>query len=476
MLRTSILKVILKPSIRSNSLKSLSKSDAFNSLISSKPIHHTEHGNTKPLSGTTYVAKDNISTIGEPTTCASLMLTKYNSPFNATVIDLLNEAGLTLIGKANMDEFGMGSATTNSYFGETINPLFENEKRVAGGSSGGSAAAVADNLSTFGLGTDTGGSVRLPASYCGIVGFKPSYGRVSRWGIVAYAQTLDTVGILANNVETTERVFNIINKYDDKDPTSLSNDMREKIKGNQIENNGETKLVIGIPQDFIIEDMSEDIRKSWLQVLKRLLKNGHQLKAVQIPSIEKFLGAYYAIATAEAASNLSRYDGIRYGYSKNEVTDSTFTKLSENRTTGFGPEVQRRIILGNYSLSSESGNHYFKATHVRSALVKKFDEIFKFPNVLADTQSYQRGDCDILLSPTSIGTAPTIEDYLEKNEQNFLSGYINDVMTVPASLAGLPAISVPWKNQAHGIQLMAQYGNDVCLFSIAKELEAMDIE
>lgn len=445
--------------------------DPHNSLIT-KVESSRSSGKSGVLWDTSFIAKDNITTKGTFTTSGSLMLSNYKSPFDATVVDLLEEAGLKLIGKANLDEFGMGSSNTNSYYGSTLNPLYENEERVPGGSSGGSAAAVAASLASFSLGTDTGGSVRLPASYCGVVGFKPSYGRISRWGVIAYAQSLDTVGILSKDVALAERVFNVLDKYDDKDPTSLPESIRTQVEKHQ-HLSSKSKFVIGIPQEFILEDLTAQARSQWLQVLVKLLKAGHELMPISIPSIKKLLSSYYTLATAEAASNLSRFDGARYGFNDKEVKETAYKTLTENRSKGFEPEVQRRILLGNYTLSSESGNHYLKANELRQRLVGEFNETFRFYNPLLSEYVSKSNGCDILISPTSIDPAPTIDEYKSKSKENFLTGYINDILTIPASLAGLPAISIPLPAAKQGIQLMAQYGDDKTLLQAAKSIEKL---
>lgn len=404
-----------------------------------------------------YVVKDNICTKDEPTTCASRTLSNYTSPFDATVVELLLAAGLQLTGKTNMDEFGMGLASVNLYYGPVVNPLSRNEALVAGGSSGGSAAAVAEGAVDFALGTDTGGSVRLPASYCGIVGFKPTYGRVSRWGVIAYAQLLDTVGILARDVDTVEKAFGVLDKHDERDPTSLSNRFRTKKK--------RSKFVVGVPEEFSIGELLGDARHAWKQALRQFQHHGCEIRSVSVPSIKNLLAAYYTLVTAEAASNLARYDGVRYGSA--ELPRSTAIALLEhNRKAGFGPETQRRIILGNYTLSSESGNHYLRATNIRRKIVHELNAVFSQPNLLTGDTGARDG-VDILVSPTAFSTPPTIKEYKKTTEANVLNGYINDVLTVPASLAGVPAISVPGKV---GIHIMGQHGDDHGVVEAAKLL------
>ncbi|RLV93482.1 Glutamyl-tRNA [Spathaspora sp. JA1] len=433
-----------------------SSSAPGNAVISNTTIQPSQSNGL--LSDTTYICKDNIATATGFTTAASKSLENYKSPFNATVVSLLSQAGSTLVGKSNLDEFGMGSSNTNSYFGPTMNPIYT-EKRIPGGSSGGSAAAVASGLADFSLGTDTGGSIRLPASYCSVIGFKPSYGRISRWGVVPYAQTLDTVGVISKSLDVITKVFSILDVYDEKDPTSLPNSIRKKFNSTSIKGR---KLTIGIPVEFVLDELSSESRNAWSQALTKLQSLGHNIKPISIKSITKSLPAYYTLATAEASSNLSRYDGIRYGYSADEPCTTASSLIISNRSESLGPEVQRRIILGNYTLSSDSGDHYLKATKVRQELVQEFSKLFKVNHPLLDCGG---GECDLMISPTSIGEAPTMEQYLNEDNANFLNSYVNDILTVPASLAGIPAISIPFGKV--GIQLMGQFGDDNLVLQVA---------
>lgn len=435
--------------------------DAYNSIIVSRLAVFNSLG---ALANTAFIVKDNISTTDEPTSCGSPMLKEYVSPFNASVVKLLEDAGLTMAGKSNLDEFGMGSGTTFSVHGPTINPRYS-EKRVCGGSSGGSAAAVAAELADFALGTDTGGSVRQPASYCGIVGFKPTYGRISRYGVVAYAQGFDTVGILARKVATAKRVFKVLNKYDEKDITSLPQSIRDQITSNKKDT---TSLIIGVPKELLLAEISEDVTVQFEKVLTRLMDLGHTIKPVSIPSIGKLLSAYYTLATAEAASNLSRFDGIVYG------SDSDFSsgmdRIAHNRSVGFGAEVQRRIVLGNYTLSSESGDYFLRATRVRRQLVRELNDIFIMANPLTG-EAGNPGGCDLLISPTAFGRAPLLEEFESDTQSNFLNGYINDVLTIPGSMAGLPSISVPCEDKDFGVQIMGQFGDDMKVLEAAEIVE-----
>lgn len=450
----------------------LSTNDAFNAFIS-KPSSVSLGVDGRILSHLTYTLKDNFVN-SDNTTCASKLLSNFKSPYSATVASLIDEHGGQFLGKNNMDEFGMGSSNTNSYYGATTNPKYEDQDRIAGGSSGGSAAAVSAGVVDFSLGTDTGGSVRLPASYCGVIGFKPSYGRISRWGVVAYAQSLDTVGILARDMDTVEKVYGILNQHDEKDPTSLPVGIRDTLQRVEeiVESGAGNGLTIGIPQEFLVKELSPQNRDCWLDAVEKLQDMGHTIKKVAIPSIRSLLLAYYTIATAEAASNLSRYDGLRYGFSQEAPEDADVDTVSaliaKNRSMGFGPEVQKRILLGNYTLSSDSGNHYLKATQVRKQLVHEFNRIFKSPNYLTNSLDTDVDGCDLLISPTSVGDTPTIEEFIRNDADNFLNSYANDLLTIPASLAGLPAISIPWGNQS--VQIMSQFGNEHMLFGASRYL------
>lgn len=460
----------LQPVTRRSSIRYLStriSEDKFNRLISKVTIEPNSSG---LLSNKSYILKDNIVTKSGTSTAGSKTLFNYESPFNATIVDLFSSNGAKLIGKSNLDEFGMGSANLNSYFGPVINP--NDEFKITGGSSGGSAASVvvgSNGICDFAIGTDTGGSVRLPAAYCNVFGFKPTYGRISRWGIIPYAQTLDTVGILGNNVNIIQDVYKVLDKYDSKDPTSLPEDVRNKInKTTTIIDNGNTNnLVIGIPKEFILEELSDEVRKSWMEVLIKLQQQGHFIKPISIPLIKKSLPTYYTLATAEAASNLSRYDGIRYGDNSEDSVDTASTLIFNNRSENFGTEVQRRIILGNYTLSSDSGDNYFKATELRKTLCLEFSLNFKKNHILLQDEENSNG-VDLIIAPTSTKSSPTVEEFISADKENFLNGYVNDVLTVPASLTGIPTISIPFNGI--GIQLMGQFGDDELVLQTAKHI------
>jgi len=433
------------------------RGDIFNSIITKCTIA----AHNGPLLNTTYALKDNIVTQDFLTTAASHALYNYQSPFDATVVKLLFENGATCIGKANLDEFGMGSSNLNSYYGAVINPF--NEQAVPGGSSGGSAAAVSGKIASFSIGTDTGGSIRLPASYCNVFGFKPTYGRISRWGVIPYAQTLDTVGIISDNVDLVERVYDVLNVEDQKDPTSLPQSVRDSMNTtDQL-----SQLTFGIPLHFLFDEVSDQVRSTWIEVMEHLIDLGHKIKFISAKAIRKALPVYYTIATSEAASNLARYDGTRYGYTSNpvNVNDHPMELIFKNRTESLGPEVRRRILLGNYTLSSESGDHYAKATELREKLTRELSSVFKMEHPLLQDLYNEQG-CDLIISPTAMDVAPTVQESTTKNAENLINEYINDIFTVPVSLAGLPAISVPFNGI--GIQLVGQYGDDKLVLHAAK--------
>ncbi|KAH3899413.1 glutamyl-tRNA(Gln) amidotransferase subunit HER2 SCDLUD_004856 [Saccharomycodes ludwigii] len=425
----------------------------------------------KQLSGLLGAIKDNIVTKDFDTTCASEILKGYKSPFDSTVVSILKNNGATILGKTNLDEFGMGSAGFNSVYGPTLNPIYPNEKRVAGGSSSGSAAAVSCDLADFSLGTDTGGSVRLPASYTHVLGFKPSYGRISRYGVVAYAQSLDTVGILAKDINILDKIFRLLDKFDQKDPTSLSNELRTKIEEKNADS--EKQIKIGLVNELKQESVPDLFHDVLLDVLRKLHKRRMSVFSVSIPSVKYSLPIYYTLAPAEAASNLSRYDGIRYG-KRDKDSDLCDDTLFAPTRAEFGEEVKNRIILGNHNLCSDSfKNNYLKAQQLRVQLIDEFDSIFRSYNVLTKNKNNFEKGVDFLICLTAMNKAPKLTDVLSKYKQSSLKSYINDVFTVPMSLAGLPTISVPIKNTEVSIQIVGQYGDDYKVLEMAKTIMSL---
>ncbi|KAH7400962.1 amidase signature domain-containing protein [Phaeosphaeria sp. MPI-PUGE-AT-0046c] len=447
--------------------------------------HSDDADDWHSVDGKPVAIKDNICTQAFQTTAASGMLKDFTSPYNATVVDLLHEAGAVVVGKTNMDEFGMGSHSVHSHTGPVVMERHQGEAASAGGSSGGSAVAVATGQCWAALGTDTGGSVRLPAAYTGVVGFKPSYGLLSRWGVIDYANSLDTVGIIAANVAGVRSVFAKLNVHDPKDPTSLPPATRARIKSR--ESDDRKSLRIGIPLDYNISTLDPVIRGAWARTLKFLALQGHTLHPVRLPATQHALSAYYVLAPAEASSNLAKYDGVRFGTRADGIDGSPESVLfAKTRGQGFGSEVQRRILLGAFSLSAQAIDNYFiQAQKVRRIVQEDFDNVFAQPNPLRTQETSStltQGKVDLLLCPT----APTLAPSLSKvKDEDPLQAYMNDVFTVPASLAGLPAISVPIRLLAEeqwakygdekfpataGMQIIGQYGDDDLVLRVGHQL------
>ncbi|KAJ2807710.1 Trimeric GatFAB AmidoTransferase(AdT) complex subunit [Coemansia guatemalensis] len=461
----------------------------------SDTLDRPRHG---PLQGWPVVVKSNIATgDATTTTCASQALAKYVSPFTATAVELLRQAGAVVAGTANMDEFGMGSKNQSGIYGPAYNPHQIAASRYSpGGSSGGSAAAVASGMCRIALGSDTGGSVRLPAAWCGVVGFKPTYGRISRYGLVSYASSLDAIGILASTVQDVQTAYSIMAVPDSNDMTCMSQSLRDRIDGltrsrpwikGQNNNNASqlplTGIRIGIPQEFWVEELSESTLDAWKRGAQQLEAAGCEIVKVTLPHIPSSLPAYYTLALAEASSNLARYDGVRFGTrssarAQTAALANASLKYAATRSEGLGPEVQRRILLGTYVMSASACQHYYlPSQRIRRLIQREFNQIFALPNALCNpgitTLSDQQRPhgVDAILFPTSNGTAPPQLDGADKGSQ--VSSYVNDVMTVPANLAGIPALSVP-SGRSHGmpigLQLAAQYGDDNLLLQIASFL------
>ena len=372
-----------------------------------------------PLAGIPVAVKDVIATRGVPTTCGSRILEGWRPPYEATVMTRLREAGAILLGKTNTDEFAMGSSTENSAFGPTRNPW--DPERVPGGSSGGSAAAVAAGMAPCALGTDTGGSIRQPAGLCGIVGLKPTYGRVSRYGLVAYGSSLDQIGPLTRTVEDAALLLQVLAGHDPRDATSADvpvPDYREALRA------GIAGLRVGIAREGLDEGLQPGVRAAVLQAVQVLGELGAGLEEVTLPTIEYALPTYYLVATAEASSNLARYDGVRYGL---RVEASEIVAMfSRTREAGFGPEVKRRIMLGTYALSAGFYEaFYLKAQRARTLVRRDFERAFE--------------RVDLVLLPTS----PTVAFRLGERVADPLQMYLADIFTIPVNLAGLPGISVP---------------------------------
>ncbi|HOP99299.1 MAG TPA: Asp-tRNA(Asn)/Glu-tRNA(Gln) amidotransferase subunit GatA [Acetivibrio clariflavus] len=405
-----------------------------------------------PLSGIPVAIKDNICTEGIKTTCASKMLHNFVPPYNATIVKKLLDDNVVIIGKLNMDEFAMGGSTENSYFKPTKNPW--DLERVPGGSSGGSATAVAANLTAFSLGSDTGGSIRQPASFCGVVGMKPTYGAVSRFGLVAFASSLDQIGPLTKDVTDCAIVLNCITGHDPMDSTSANVEYPDYTKALVNDVKG---LRIGIPKEYMGEGINPEVRDAVLNAVEVLKKLGAQCEEFSLPLTEYAIPAYYLISSAEASSNLARYDGIKYGYRAEKYTD-LLDLYKQTRSEGFGTEVKRRIMLGTYALSSGYYDAYYKkALQVRTLIKKGFDEAF---------EKY-----DIILGPT----APTTAYKLGEKVNNPLEMYLGDIYTVSVNIAGLPGLVVPCgfdsKGLPIGLQLIGKPFDESTLIQVGYTFE-----
>ncbi|ORX53114.1 amidase signature enzyme [Hesseltinella vesiculosa] len=434
--------------------------------------------------------KDNFCTVDLPTTCGSTMLQDFHSPYDATVVQRLREAGAKIMGKTNMDEFGMGSANLHSHVGPVKNPYvykidpttLNSGFHVAGGSSGGSAAAVAMDMCDVALGSDTGGSVRLPAAYCGVYGFKPSYGHLSRNGLVAYANSLDTVGLLGKRIRDLQQVYDVLNAYDEKDPTSTDISVRQTLQQQQDallltwKEGDLTGLRVGVPSEYFVDPLSKPVLAAWRSTLQQFKKQGATIVPVSLPHTKDALPAYYILALAEASSNLARFDGIRYGYRSDEVTNDLI--YADSRTKGFGEEVQRRILLGTHVLTAGTyESHFLPAQLARRQIAGDFDRVFLMDNVTAVAPVAKADEqVHVLLTPCSISTAPLASECQAK-DQSVVDAYVNDVMTVPASLAGLPALAFPAGCSEEngfpiGLQLIGQYGFDRLVLHLANSLQS----
>jgi aspartyl-tRNA(Asn)/glutamyl-tRNA(Gln) amidotransferase subunit A len=399
-------------------------------------------------SGIPIAIKDNINVKDWEITCSSNILKGYVAPYNATVIENLEKAGLSPFGRANMDEFAMGSSTASSCYGKTLNP--NDSEKTPGGSSGGSAAAVAAGLAIAALGTDTGGSIRQPAAYCGCVGMKPTYGRVSRYGIAAYSSSLDQCGPITQNVEDAAILYDIISGHDPKDSTSANIEYKA-VTPNL---NSDRKLTIAVIDNFI-EEASEDIKNGMNTAIKALEDAGHKIVRKTMMDTSKILSSYYIVATAEASANLSRYDGIRFG-NRADATNLKDTYV-KTKTQGFGEEVQKRIMLGSFVLSSGYYDaYYIKAQKVRHLIKDEFDRIFE--------------DADLILNPVAPTTAPKFDAF-----KTSLEMYLSDIYTISVNLAGLPAISLPVAKDSEGmpigLQLIGKAFDEQTLFDGALSLE-----
>ena len=392
---------------------------------------------TGPLAGVPVAIKDNMCLNGMLTTCSSKILSNFVPTYTSEAVEKLIEAGMVIVGKTNMDEFAMGSTTETSYYGETKNPWDKN--KVPGGSSGGSAAAVAAEEVVCALGSDTGGSIRQPASFCGVTGIKPTYGRVSRYGLIAYGSSLDQIGPLAKDVTDCAALLEIISQYDKKDSTSVNRDdndftgaLVDDVKG----------LKIGLPRDYFSEGLDPDIKDAVYAAAKKLEEKGAIVEEFDLGMVEYTIPTYYIIAAAEASSNLERFDGVKYGYRTDSYTD-LHNMYKKSRSEGFGPEVKRRIMLGSFVLSSGYYDAYYvKALKAKALIKQAYDKAF---------EKY-----DIILGPVAPTTALKMGDSLSDP----IKMYLGDVYTVPVNLAGLPGISLPCGYDRDGMPIGLQMVSD----------------
>jgi aspartyl-tRNA(Asn)/glutamyl-tRNA(Gln) amidotransferase subunit A len=405
-----------------------------------------------PLAGTVIAIKDNMVTRGVRTTAGSRILFNYKPPYSATVVERLNAAGALLIGKTNLDEFAMGSSTENSAYGPVKNPW--DRSRVPGGSSGGSAVAVAAGMAIGALGSDTGGSVRQPASFTGVVGLKPTYGRVSRYGLIAFGSSLDQIGPFANSVEDVARILGVIAGHDPNDSTSSDAQVGDYVAAL----NGDVRgLRVGVPREYYGLGLDAEVKEKIEAAIRELEKMGAEIIEVSLPHTEYAVPVYYLIATAEASANLARYDGVRYGFRAEEA--ATLKEMySRSRDQGFGAEVKRRIMLGTYALSAGYYDQYYgKAQKVRTLIERDFREAF--------------GRCDVIATPTS----PTPAFKLGEKADDPLEMYLSDIYTITANLAGVPALSLPCGLSSSGlpigVQLIGKQFDEARLLRAAHNLE-----
>ena len=408
-----------------------------------------------PLAGIPAGIKDNICTKGVRTTCASKILENFIPPYDATVMQKLAQEDMVMLGKLNMDEFAMGSSTENSHFQVTRNPRALD--RVPGGSSGGSAACVAADLAAYSLGSDTGGSIRQPAAFCGVVGMKPTYGRVSRYGLVAFASSLDQIGPVTKTVRDSAMVLNAIAGHDPRDTTSVSRDSEDYTRDLE---KGVRGLRIAMPKEYFSEGISEEVKQAVQQAAKQYEAMGAEIVETSLPTLGYALPAYYVLSSAEASSNLARFDGVRYGYRAADYEDMD-TLYKTTRSQGFSSEVKRRIMLGSFVLSAGYYDAYYKkALQVRTLIVRDFERIFQ--------------TCDVILSPV----APTVAYKIGEKTGNPLEMYAGDICTVPVNIAGLPSLSLPCGKNAEGLpigmQLIGKAFSEALLYQVANAYEQQE--
>lgn len=437
---------------QTNSFITIDEEYALN--LAKKADELISKGKIKPLTGIPLSVKDNICTKDIKTTCASKMLENFTPFYDATAVSHLKKQGAVIVGKTNMDEFAMGGSSSTSYFGGVKNPF--DLTRVPGGSSGGSASAVATSTCAAALGSDTGGSVRQPASFCGITGLKPTYGTVSRFGLIAFASSFDQIGTMAKSAEDCGILLNAIAGSDELDATCHTTPFKNCLR--DIEK-GVKNLKIGLPKEFFGDDISGEVKAAVFSAAEKFKNMGAEIVEVSLPDLKYAVAAYYLISSAEAASNLSRYDGIKYGY-RSEKGKSYEEIIKNSRREGFGKEVKRRIMLGNYALSSGYYDAYYtKAVKIRQKLKADLDEILK--------------SCHLILTPT----APTTAYKIGSNEKNPVKMYTADICTVLANIAGLPALSTTCGYDKKGLPIgMSLMGKSLSEATIIRAATAFELQ
>ncbi|MDD5679679.1 MAG: Asp-tRNA(Asn)/Glu-tRNA(Gln) amidotransferase subunit GatA [Candidatus Omnitrophica bacterium] len=429
------------------------KVKAFASIVDRKTLRNKISKARKgALGGIPIALKDNLCESGYPATCSSKILKGFNPPYNATVVEKLDKAGVVVLGKANMDEFAFGSSCETSCYGATRNPW--DLERIPGGSSGGSAAAVAADEAVMALGSDTGGSIRQPAALCGIVGLKPTYGRVSRYGLIAFASSLDQIGPLTKDVADCALLLNVIAGYDEKDSTSVDMPVPDYLK---FLNSDISGLRAGVPKEYFIEGLDKEVESAVRAAINIFKKLGVKIVDISLPHTKYAVSTYYIIAPAEASSNLARFDGVQYG-ARCADSKNIIDMYMDTRSAGFGDEAKRRLMLGTYVLSSGYYEaYYLKALKVRTKIKEDFDRAF--------------GECDFILTPTS----PTAAFKMGEKANDPLSMYLSDIYTIPANLAGIPAISIPCgftqKGLPIGLQILAKAFKEDTIFRAAHAFE-----
>ena len=450
---SEVLKQIEREDEKIGAFVTLSAEEA---LIQAREIDRKrkENQSMPPLAGIPIAVKDNICTKGIKTTCSSKMLENFVPPYNAAVAEKILASGMVIIGKTNMDEFAMGSSTETSFFGVTHNPW--NVEMIPGGSSGGSAASIAGNETILSVGSDTGGSIRQPASMCGVVGLKPTYGRVSRFGLIAFASSLDQIGPITKDVTDSALLMNAISGYDPKDSTSVDEPVKDYKSNLTVDVKG---LVAGIPEEYFVSGVDPEIESAVRKAIDLLEKLGIGIEKIPLPHTEYAVAVYYIIATAEACSNLARYDGVKYGYRYGGSSKPSLLEMYEKtRAEGFGEEVKRRIMLGTYTLSAGYYDaYYLKAQQVRTLIKQDFEKVFE--------------KCDCIISPTT----PTAAFRIGEKIDDPLQMYLSDIFTIPANLAGIPAVSIPCgftgENLPIGLQIMGRAFDEETILRIAYAYE-----